>query len=246
MWFYFIHLSGNLFCLVEVCGHVYFVKQFYTKISFILPLPNLPQHWLQMSISYPGCYRMRWLGGLLPPPCMEVCRIPSAPLLAFYQVSRQFTAQYNFWVERDNVRVQCLVQEHPTPMSQRVKPRALGLEPNVQAALKPHGQYSFHSIFKEGHWHSVQKDLICNQFPSKTSPNLEDHMTVLMLKFLTFPLLSNRDCKIKIIWSESSVQSPVSHFHRWESLFFISYSKCILFWLVLKYPLTLFTMPLWQ
>lgn len=93
-----------------------------------------------------------------------------------------------------------------------------------------------------GTW--VQKDLICNQFPSKTSPNLEDHMTVLMLKFLTFPLLSNRDCKIKIIWSESSVQSPVSHFLRWESLFFISYSKCILFWLVLKYPLSLFTMPL--
>lgn len=220
MWFCFVHLSGNLFCLVEVCGHVNFVKQFYTKTSFILPLPNLPQHWLQMSISYPGCYSMRWLGGLLPPPCMEVCRIPSTPLLAFYQVSRQFTAQYNFWVERDNVRVQCLVQEHPTLMSQRVKPRALGLEPNVQAA-------------------------ICNQFPSKTSPNLEDHMTVLMLKFLTFPLLSNRDCKIKIIWSESSVQSPVSHLHRWESLFFILYSKCILFWLVLKYPLTLSTMPLW-
>ena len=97
------------------------------------------------------------------------------------------------------MQVQCLVQEHPTLMSQRVKPRVLGLEPNVQAALKPQGQYSFHSIFKEGHWHSVQEDLICNQFPSKTSPNLEDHMTVLMLKFLTFPLLSNRDSKIKII-----------------------------------------------
>ena len=235
----------TFFVWLKCVGMLISSNNFTLKLVLFYLCPTFPNTDYKCPSLIPVVTEWGDLEDYSPPPCMEVCRIPSAPLLAFYQVSRQFTAQYNFWVERDNVRVQCLVQEHPTLMSQRVKPRALGLEPNVQAALKPHGQYSFHSIFKEGHWHSVQKDLICNQFPSKTSPNLEDHMTVLMLKFLTFPLLSNRDCKIKIIWSESSVQSPVSHFHRWESLFFISYSKCILFWLVLKYPLTLFTMPLW-